>query len=300
MKKIEQIDTGHALNDTRRKNILKQALHFIEFTVKTNFYRNNKSSFSFRLDPKYLDALPYDRKERFPELPYGIFFIRSLSFIGFNIRFKDLARGGVRTVIPDRMEAFVHERNNIFSEAYNLAYTQQKKNKDIPEGGAKTAILLEPFEIFAPEEEIYRKEMEADGVDPAVLEEKLKIYRRDQRLSYLYACQRSFVDSLMTLVNCDESGTLRAKSVIDYWKPNGERARSDVDAQFESHGDSADRARGRKRKARCGPSQSGRSTLPTDWRYESRCTPRRTKASGNPWDWTDAAGHYEPDKARRA
>lgn len=218
LKKIEQIDTGQALSDTRRKNILKQALHFIEYTVKTNFYRNNKSSFSFRLDPKYLDALPYDRKERFPELPYGIFFIRSLPFIGFNIRFKDLARGGVRTVIPERMEAFVHERNNIFSEAYNLAYTQQKKNKDIPEGGAKTAILLEPFEIFAPEEEIYRREMEADGVDPAVLEEKLKIYRRDQRLAYLYACQRSFVDSLMTLINCDENGTLRAKSVVDYWK----------------------------------------------------------------------------------
>ena len=141
-----------------------------------------------------------------------------MRYIGFNIRFKDLARGGVRTVIPEKMEQYYQERNTIFSEAYNLAYTQQKKNKDIPEGGSKTAILLEPFEVFVEEEAIYKKEMEADGIDPAVLEEKLKIYRKDHKLDYLYASQRSFIESFMTLINCDEDGTLRAKSVVDYWK----------------------------------------------------------------------------------
>ena len=217
-KLIENLDTGQAINDLRRKNILRQALVFIDCTLKTNFYRHNKSSFSFRLDPKYLDSAPYERKEKFPELPYAVFFIRGMHFIGFNVRFKDLARGGVRTVIPERREQFLNERNTIFSEAYNLAFTQQKKNKDIPEGGAKTAILLEPYDVFAKEEEIYKQEMEVDGVDPAIQEEKLKIYRRDQKLSYLYASQRSFIDSFMTLINCNEDGTLRAKSVLDYWK----------------------------------------------------------------------------------
>jgi glutamate dehydrogenase len=60
--------------------------------------------------------------------------------------------------------------------------------------------------------------MEVDGVDLAIREEKLKIYRRDQKLAYLYASQRSFIDSFITLLNCDEDGTLRAKSVVDYWK----------------------------------------------------------------------------------
>ncbi len=215
---VDKLDTGQAINDVRRKNVLKQGLSFIDHTLKTNYYRHNKSSFSFRLDPKYMDNVPYERKEKFPELPYGIFFIRGMHFIGFNIRFKDLARGGVRTVIPERMEQYYQERNNIFSEAYNLAYTQQKKNKDIPEGGAKTAILLEPFEVFAEEEEIYKKEMKADGIDAALWEEKLKIYRRDHKLDYLYASQSSFIDSFMTLINCEEDGTLRAKSVVDYWK----------------------------------------------------------------------------------
>jgi glutamate dehydrogenase len=215
---LEKLDTGQPNNDLRRKNILRQTLSFIDSTYKTNFYCSNKSAFSFRLDPRYLEMVPYERKEKFPEIPYGIFFIRGMHFIGFNIRFKDLARGGVRTVIPERMEQFFNERNTIFAEAYNLAYTQQKKNKDIPEGGSKTAILLEPFEVFAKEVELYKKEMEADGVDLLIQEEKLKIYQRDYKLSYLYASQRSFIESFMTLINCEDDGTLRAPLVIDYWK----------------------------------------------------------------------------------
>jgi glutamate dehydrogenase len=195
---IEKLDTGQASNDARRKNILKQALNFIDHTLKTNFYRNNKSSFSFRLDPAYLNHLPY--------------------FIGFNIRFKDLARGGVRTVIPERWENFFQERNNIFSEAYNLAYTQQKKNKDIPEGGAKTAILLSPFDVFAREEAVYVHAMQSEGIDAQILEENLKIYRREHKLAYLYASQRSFIESLMTIINCDEKGRIKARDIIDYWQ----------------------------------------------------------------------------------
>ncbi len=72
--------------------------------------------------------------------------MKGLHFIGFHIRFRDLSRGGLRTVFPERMEQMLIERNNVFSECYNLAYTQQKKNKDIPEGGAKGVIFLEPYE----------------------------------------------------------------------------------------------------------------------------------------------------------
>ena len=215
---IERLDTGQAVNDLRRKNILRQGVQFIDCILKTNFYRHNKTSFSFRLDPIYLDRVPFDRKEKFPELPFGIFFIRGMHFIGFNIRFKDLARGGVRTILPERREQFVQDRNNVFSEAYNLSYTQQKKNKDIPEGGAKTAILLKPLDVFSIEEKVFRKEMEDDGIDPKIIEEKILAYRQGQRQAYINSSQRCFIDSFMTLINCEEDGTLRSKSVVDYWK----------------------------------------------------------------------------------
>lgn len=216
-KEVEKIDTGQPNNDVRRKHILSQGLSFIDWTLKTNFYQENKCSFSFRLDPSYLDGVPYDRREKFPELPYGIFFIRGMHFIGFNIRFRDLARGGVRTVLPEWREQFVGERNSIFSEAYNLAFTQQKKNKDIPEGGAKTAILLEPLDVFISEENIFRRELEEDGTSPAVLEEKLKIYRRNLRSSYIFSSLRYFIEGFMTLINCEEDGKLKDKSIVDYW-----------------------------------------------------------------------------------
>jgi glutamate dehydrogenase len=215
---LEKLDTGQAGNDVRRKNILKQVLVFIDYGLKTNFYRHNKSAFSFRLDPNYLDQVPYKREEKFPEIPYGIFFVRGMHYIGFNIRFKDLARGGVRTVMPEKMEQYFTEKNNIFAEAYNLAFTQQKKNKDIPEGGAKTAILLEPFDVFAEEEKMYLKEMESEGINSAIQEEKIKIYRRDHKLAYLYESQRSFIENFMTLINCEEGGKLREKDVLDLWK----------------------------------------------------------------------------------
>jgi glutamate dehydrogenase len=215
---IERLDTGQASNDLRRKNILKMGLGFLRYTLKTNFYCPNKTAFSFRLDPQYLDDVPFDRREKFPELPYSVFFLRGMHFIGFNIRFKDLARGGFRTVTPERWEAYYSERNNIFLEAYNLSYTQQKKNKDIPEGGAKTVMLLAPFEVFYKEEALYRRDLEAEGLDPAAIEAKIGEYRNSHKKSYLFASQRSFIQSLMTLINCDEEGVLKDPSIVDMWQ----------------------------------------------------------------------------------
>jgi glutamate dehydrogenase len=215
---VDKIDTGQEANDNRRRNILKQGMNFVEYTLKTNFYRPNKTAFSFRLDPRYLDNVPYNRVEKFPELPYAVFFMKGMYFIGFHIRFRDLARGGLRTVYPDRLEQLLAERNNVFSECYNLAYTQQKKNKDIPEGGAKGVILLEPYERLRIEEEIYRHELETAGMPVKEIEEKLKNYSQEQKLEYLYQSQRSYIESFVTILNCDPDGKLRAKHIVDYYK----------------------------------------------------------------------------------
>ena len=218
LKAIDALDTGHELNDTRRKNILKQALSMVDFTLKTNFFRNNKTAFSFRLDPLYLDQVPYDRKEKFPELPFAIFFMKGLYYIGFHIRFRDLSRGGLRTVFPEKMEQMLVERNNVFAECYNLAYTQNKKNKDIPEGGAKGIIFLEPYERMRIEEKIYERELQDEKLSSEEIEEKLSLFHKEQKLEYLYQTQRSYIEALLTLLNCEPDGTLRAKHVVDYWK----------------------------------------------------------------------------------
>jgi glutamate dehydrogenase len=215
---VAQLDTGRESNDTRRKNILRQGMNFISHTLKTNFYRLNYTALSFRLDPKYLDEIPFERAKKFPELPYAIFFIRGMYFFGFHIRFKDLARGGLRTIYPEQVEQMEAERHNVFTECYHLAWTQHKKNKDIPEGGAKGVIFLWPFSLIDFESPILKKELELLKIDPNEIEKRIVTFRQEQKLEYLYQSQRAFIDSLVTIVNCDPDGKIRARFIVDYWK----------------------------------------------------------------------------------
>lgn len=216
IKMVSKIDTGNLSHDTRRKNILFACFSVIDYTLKCNYYRKNKSSLAFRIDPNILSSLCYDYKEKFPEIPYGIFFIKGKSFLGFQVRFKDLSRGGLRTIFPKKLEHATWERINIFSECYNLAYTQQKKNKDIPEGGSKAVIFIEPFEDLSFETEVFLKELHLSGIKEETIKEKISTYHADQRLAYLYSSQRSFIFSMMTLVNCTDDGKLKEKDILDY------------------------------------------------------------------------------------
>ena len=92
---------------------------------------------SFRLSP---DFLPLDE---YPDRLYGMFLVISSEFRGFHLRFRDIARGGIRIVKSRSQEAYSINARSLFDENYNLANTQQRKNKDIPEGGSKGVILLD-------------------------------------------------------------------------------------------------------------------------------------------------------------
>lgn len=103
--------------------------------MKTNFYQPTKVALSFRLAPDFLPEVEY------PTKPFGMFFIVGAEFRGFHIRFRDVARGGIRIVRARNKEAYSIAQRQLFDENYALAATQSLKNKDIPEGGAKGTIL---------------------------------------------------------------------------------------------------------------------------------------------------------------
>jgi len=104
---------------------------------KTNFYTPTKVALSFRLNPSFLPP------EEYPQPLYGMFLVISSEFRGFHLRFRDIARGGIRIVKSRSREAYAINARSLFDENYNLANTQQRKNKDIPEGGSKGVILLD-------------------------------------------------------------------------------------------------------------------------------------------------------------
>ncbi len=116
--------------------LFQSVLLFAESVLKTNFFKKSKTSLSFRLDPRFL------RKEEFPDPLYGMFMVVGSEFRGFHLRFQDIARGGIRLIQSRTLQIYDGNLRSLFDENYNLAHTQQRKNKDIPEGGAKGAILM--------------------------------------------------------------------------------------------------------------------------------------------------------------
>jgi glutamate dehydrogenase len=72
-----------------------------------------------------------------------MFLVIGSEFRGFHIRFVDIARGGIRIVRSRNKETYSINLRTLFDENFNLAATQHRKNKDIPEGGSKGTILLD-------------------------------------------------------------------------------------------------------------------------------------------------------------
>ena len=96
-----------------------------------------------------------------------------MHFFGFHVRFKDLARGGIRTISLQNLDQLKAEQNHVFTECYNLAYTQHKKNKEIPEGGAKGVIFLQPFFRLDAETEVLQRELDLTELSEKEKEEKI-------------------------------------------------------------------------------------------------------------------------------
>lgn len=128
-----------AVNDSDdSREIFGALLRAVRAVRRTNFYVPGRFSFALRLDPTLLVGPTR------PETPFGVFFVNGRGFHGFHVRFKEIARGGLRVVKPATAVLFERESERLFDEVYGLAFAQQLKNKDIPEGGAKAAIVLEP------------------------------------------------------------------------------------------------------------------------------------------------------------
>ena len=108
----------------------------------TNFFKKGiPGAFAFRFAPERLIAAR--PKELFPEAPFGVYMVMGRGFMGWHVRFREIARGGIRCVKSINRTVYTRNAASLFEETYNLAYTQQRKNKDIAEGGSKGTILLD-------------------------------------------------------------------------------------------------------------------------------------------------------------
>ena len=218
---IAKLDTGRKKHDDCRRAVFTQLINVTEHILRTNAYSYDRLGTGFRVDPAYLDHVPgFDRAKKFPELPFGLFFVRGPTYMGMQIRFRDLARGGMRTVNAWDAEHERYERPNMFTECYNLAYTQQKKNKDIPEGGSKSICFVNPNYDLAKELEVARKEMAKAGKGAEEIDADIEKLRKDLSLEYMYSNQRCYLETLLKLIVWDyEKDCLKyGEGCVDYYK----------------------------------------------------------------------------------
>lgn len=142
---VDRVQTNEELTDTINKAVVNDHHEMVmnsfrifnNSVLKTNFYTPTKVAVSFRLNPSFLPPSEY------PQPLYGMFLVIGSEFRGFHLRFRDIARGGIRIVKSRSQEAYSINARSLFDENYNLANTQQRKNKDIPEGGSKGVVLLD-------------------------------------------------------------------------------------------------------------------------------------------------------------
>ena len=80
--------------------VMSSIMIFNKAVLKTNFYQPTKVAVSFRLNPNFLSKWEY------PVGLYGMFLIIGNEFRGFHLRFRDVARGGIRIVKSRSKEAY--------------------------------------------------------------------------------------------------------------------------------------------------------------------------------------------------
>ena len=186
---IDEYNTGHAFLDETRKMVYKTALLMVRFTLKTNFFVKYKKALSFRLDPGYMTHLPAEFRQDLPkDMPFRVTFFYHRYGSGYHFGFRDIARGGFRTIIARSKDDFESAMNTIFKEAMVLAHTQQLKNKDIYQGGSKLAVVMRAFDI----------------------------HERDRETNRLYNLQRGIINAFLDIF-VTKDGKPVDPNVVDYY-----------------------------------------------------------------------------------
>jgi glutamate dehydrogenase len=119
-------------------DIFKFMFKIVTSTLKTNFYKDEKRSFSFRFDNTILDPLV------FSQYVYGVFYVNGHYACGTHLRADDIARGGLRLL---RVSQSNHETELDNAVLLNYALgpkAQRLKHKDICESGSKGVIVPHP------------------------------------------------------------------------------------------------------------------------------------------------------------
>jgi glutamate dehydrogenase len=135
---FDKIIAGRFIDFSLGYEIFKFMFKIITCTLKTNFYKPEKRSFSFRFDNSILDPLVFNR------FVFGVFFVNGHYSCGTHLRAADIARGGLRLIRVSHSN-YDSELDNAVLLNYALGPKAQRlKHKDICESGSKGVVVPLP------------------------------------------------------------------------------------------------------------------------------------------------------------
>jgi glutamate dehydrogenase len=184
---LETIQTRVEYDDAQL--LLTTLLDAVSSSLRTNAFCADRFALAIKVDPTLCGVNEVVGTDQ----PFGTLFVHGRRFNGFHVRFRDIARGGLRVVVPPSKEQHVVESARQYDEVYSLAFAQQLKNKDIPEGGSKAVVLVDPATQGTRQEEV----------------------SGDFRGYLMRKSVKAFTDSVLDLVTIDPA--IKAR-IVDYYK----------------------------------------------------------------------------------
>lgn len=131
-------ETLEAINDSTDRAIVGAFVELSSEIQRCNLSVKRRRSLAFRMPGSVFENLNRG------ETPFAVFYVFGSGFDGVHVRFRDVARGGMRLVPTRNQEHYLYNSLRVFEEAWRLASAQQLKNKDIAEGGAKAVVVVKP------------------------------------------------------------------------------------------------------------------------------------------------------------
>ncbi len=138
---FEKIIANRFMDFNLGYDIFKFMFKIVGCTLKTNFYKEEKRSFAFRLSNEILDPLVFN------QFVYGIFYVNGHYSNGTHLRAGNIARGGLRLIRVSEAN-YDSELDNAVLLNYALGPKAQRlKHKDICESGSKGVVI--PYPLYA-------------------------------------------------------------------------------------------------------------------------------------------------------
>ena len=147
-------------------------------------------------------------------MPFGVFFAAGRHFNGFHVRFRDVARGGLRVVLPANLEAHSNESRRHFNECFSLACAAATRelcpapprtaacnptHRGLQPHAPRPAPPPSPASSPAPRwaQQLKNKDIPEGGSKAVCLVTPTAGIERDQ---LMHGCVKAFTDSLLDLI----------------------------------------------------------------------------------------------------